>query len=203
MLKAKFRQTKDCAECGDSFERKRGRMTDATWEKARFCGRQCYYAWQRRQGPRGSDGVVRICAADDCERTFWAYRSQKYCRDPECAAVRNRELERRHLEQHGSPHDLWAFDQATRDGELRRLIAEQEFDAKFGDQFFAGTKSGLTVKRLSDVVRDDSGGTLWQAHDGSDHLQVVADPSGVPRIAGRRRQRSHVPVRRSTKAAAA
>lgn len=190
-LKAKFQQTKECEECSDTFPRKRGRMTDEKWEETRFCSRRCYYAWQRKQGPRGSEGRIEECAAHDCSRTFWAVGRQKHCRDPECKRIRTRELERLHVEQHGTPHDLWAFDQDTRDSELRRLIAEQEFEAKHGDVFFAGSKNGLGISRLSEVSRAD------ETSEGDEgHLLVVADPSGIPRAVGRPRRRSHVPARK-------
>lgn len=198
MLKAKFAQTKDCEHCGQSFERKRGRMTDAAWAKARFCCVAHYHAWQREQGPRGSSGRIEECAAPECSRTFWAHGSQKFCRDPQCAATRNREMARLHIERHGEPHELFEFDQEVRDGELRRLIRAQEQDQKHGHRFMADSKNGLSVLRLEDVIFHSAASN--QAEPSVDHIELLDDPSGIPRVAARPRHHSHVPIRRPSPA---
>lgn len=197
MLKAKYKQSKDCTHCGNPFERKRGTMTDAAWEKARFCGRRCYHSWQREQGPRGSDGVIRECDAPHCTRTFWAYRSQRFCRDTGCIEQRELQSAREAVKRDGSADALERFDAEARKRELGRLINEQREDERMGLRAWAGTKNS-PVLGFDDLVHLARSGASAGDAD-VDPLAVVEFDEYEPfrAKAPHTRAHSHVPSRAS------
>ena len=203
-LRVAFQQTKDCEWCGQSFGRKRGAMTDAAWEKKRFCCRKHYHDWQRAQGPRGSDGEIRECAAPHCERTFWAYRSQPFCRDTRCREKREQQSARERIKREGTADDLERFDAACRERELEILINEQRFDEVSGDKAWAGSKNAF-VLGFDDLLSFRQSGAS-AGEDALDPLSVIEFDEHEPfkaRAPRRQGGHSYLPARRPREAVSA
>lgn len=78
--RSKHRETVNCPQCGDSFERIAGN------KYPKYCNKECYYSAKIGSIKENKTGIYKVC--ETCKGHFYVYKSQvkfgnpRFCSDP-------------------------------------------------------------------------------------------------------------------------